>query len=1167
MATTTERKRWSLRTREKHPHHKGEFPPLWTRTWVWVTAVVAILVIWLLPAIAGHTGLVGWIANRSAADLNGRVIVQSASLGWFSPVKLYGVEIVDREEHPVIEVPQVQGDRAMMALLWNAANLGRFRLEAPKLTVVLRDNGSNVEEVFANYLASKEKKQIDVGLQIVDGSVSIEEARTQRTVQIDKFELDFSLPANRARPLELKTSGLVAGSEQGGQFEVAVRLQQEGASDQPAAAPSSETQDKEAEASGPDTISLKADKVSLAVLEPLVRRAAPGTRLAGRLTGAVECRWNSRRPEARAALRGNITVEELKVSGRMFGKDQPALGRFHAEGLMAWQNGVVEFDRVTTESDVGTLSLAGTLDLAGRAAGAARSQYEVKGHLDLARLAAILPSTLRIQKDTQITSGRVQLALSSRPGQEGMVWKGRLETSNLTANSGGRQLVWQQPVLVTLAARQTAQGPVVENLKCESSFLKVQASGAVGQLTGSATFDVGKLADQSRGFVDLGGLRVSGDGSAQANWKRTGQGNFDAGVQLRINGFQWTLPGQPAWTEDALVMSVSATGQIGDGAAGRSRLDTAVARFESGSDLVEARLLAPVADFALGQPLPLEIHSQGQLARWPGRLGPWLSLKGWSAGGSYDLLTEAVFSTSAIQSRQARFTSSNLELKGPSFVIREPKAEATLVGRWDRVARRVELENASLSTSTLSVAADRFLAALPQNGQPELSGTLVCQAALDRLQASTIADPKAPPAWRMAGRLAGKAEFQQSAGLISGKVDGQVNDLDIVHRSGQRYQDREVRFSGQLSYNDVSRLVHVERAEFTSATARSTVSGKIANITSQPDLQLTGQIDYDLERLSQAIRAMVGDGVRLGGKGSSPVSYRGVWGSDKAVAAGAMSWDWAQLYSFEIGRGALQASLSNGMFDVQPLAMDCNGGKLRVTPHVKLTQQAKELSLDPGRVVDQVRITPKMCADLLQYMAPLLAGVARAEGQFSIDLEGLRLPFNLAGTTSPASSSPFNWYDAEIAGKLVIHSAQIGPGFLIQELAQLLGKTNPAYLMRESVIPFRVTKGRIYHQQMELTFNEVTVRTYGSVGLVDQTVALMVEMPIPPKWQNSKLVGTALKNQTIKLPITGYLRQMKIDRTALDQLTRQFFQTATQNALESRLNKPLEKLLGPLPKR
>jgi len=943
-----------------------------------------------------------------------------------------------------------------------------------------------------------------------------------------------------------------------------MRLQQQGAGAQTVET-SSEAQDKEVEV-GPDSISVNVpDKVSLAVLEPLVRRLAPGTRLAGRLTGALECRWNSQQPEARAALRANITAEELRLSGRMFGKDEPALRRFHAEGLMAWQNGVVEFDRVTTESDVGTLSLSGTLDLAGRAAGKARSQYEVKGQLDLARLAAILPNTLRIEKDTQITSGLVRLALSSRPGQEGMVWNGRLESSNLTAISGGHQLTWQQPVLVTLAARQTAQGPVIDNLKCESSFLNIQASGAAGQLSASATFDVGKLASQSRGFVDLGGLRIAGDGSAQANWKRTGQGTFDANVQLRINGFQWTLPGQPAWNEDALVMTVSATGQLGP--AERSRLDTAVVKIESGSDLVEARLLEPVVDFARGQPLPLEIHSQGQLTRWPGRLGPWFSLKGWSAAGSYDLLTEAVLSPSAVQSRQARFTSTNFELKGPTFFIREPKADATLVGRWDRARRRIELENASLSTSTLSFAANRFLAALPQSGEPELSGTLTCQAALERLQATTITDPRTGPAWRMAGRLAGKAEFQQSGGMISGKVDGQISDLDIVHRSGQRYQDRDIRFAGQLSYNDVSRLLHVERAEFTSATARSTVSGKIANVTSQPDLQLTGQIDYDMDRLSQVIRATVGEGIRLGGRGSSPISYRGVWGSDKAVAAGALNWTWAQLYSFEIGAGSLQASLSNGMLDVQPIRVDCNQGRLLLAPHVRIAQQARELSLDPGRVVDQVRITPAMCRTLLQYFAPLLAGVTSAEGRFSVDLEGLRLPLNLAGTTAPASGSPFNWNGAEIAGKLAIHSAQIGPGYLIQELAQLFGKTNPVYVMRESVIPFRVTKGRIYHQQMELTFNDVIIRTYGSVGLIDQTVALMVEMPIPPKWQTNKLVGAALKNQTIKLPISGYLGQMKIDRTALDQLARQVVQTATQNALESRLNKPLEKLLGPLPKR
>jgi hypothetical protein len=251
----------------------------------------------------------------------------------------------------------------------------------------------------------------------------------------------------------------------------------------------------------------------------------------------------------------------------------------------------------------------------------------------------------------------------------------------------------------------------------------------------------------------------------------------------------------------------------------------------------------------------------------------------------------------------------------------------------------------------------------------------------------------------------------------------------------------------------------------------------------------------------------------------------------------------------------LQASLTNGLLDVKPLDVECNEGRLRVAPQVRFAGEPKEIALPAGRIVDQVRITPAMCAGLLQFIAPLLAGATTAEGRFSIDLEGCRLPLG-------SQPGLIRWPEAEIAGKLVIHSAQIGPGFLIQELAQLLGRATPAYLIRESAVPFRVTKGRIYHERMELAFSDVTLRTYGSVGF-DQTLSLMVEMPIPPKWQTGKILGPALKDQTLKLPIGGNLRQPKIDRTGLDQITRQVFQGATQNMIQSGLNK----VLGPLPKR
>ena len=53
--------------------------------------------------------------------------------------------------------------------------------------------------------------------------------------------------------------------------------------------------------------------------------------------------------------------------------------------------------------------------------------------------------------------------------------------------------------------------------------------------------------------------------------------------------------------------------------------------------------------------------------------------------------------------------------------------------------------------------------------------------------------------------------------------------------------------------------------------------------------------------------------------------------------------------------------------------------------------------------------------------------------------------------------------------------------------------------------------GRIYHEGLELRFSDLTIRTSGSVG-VDQSLALLAEMPVPPKWVASMPVAASLGN-------------------------------------------------------
>ena len=296
------------------------------------------------------------------------------------------------------------------------------------------------------------------------------------------------------------------------------------------------------------------------------------------------------------------------------------------------------------------------------------------------------------------------------------------------------------------------------------------------------------------------------------------------------------------------------------------------------------------------------------------------------------------------------------------------------------------------------------------------------------------------------------------------------------------------------------------------------------------------------------LQPYIGQDIRIAGRGSSPASFAGPLSLDRARAGTGVRWDRADLYGVRVGPGELKANLAGGVLNVQPLDLDVSRGRVHLEPRLRLAPEPSELTMPPGRLAQRVQIDPAMCASLLKYVAPVLAGVTTAEGSFSIELERCRIPLD-----DPAKG--------ELAGKLTIHSVQVGPGPLVRELAVLLGRAAPARLRRESVVPFQMVNGRVHHSGLELVFPDLTIRTRGSVGL-DQTVHLLAEMPVPPKWLGNNPIGAALRNQTIRIPIGGTLSKPQIDRRVLDQLSRQFIENAARNVIQDEVNKRLKDLQG-----
>jgi hypothetical protein len=285
--------------------------------------------------------------------------------------------------------------------------------------------------------------------------------------------------------------------------------------------------------------------------------------------------------------------------------------------------------------------------------------------------------------------------------------------------------------------------------------------------------------------------------------------------------------------------------------------------------------------------------------------------------------------------------------------------------------------------------------------------------------------------------------------------------------------------------------------------------------------------------------------VRIAGRGESPIWYRGPFSLSTGSAAAGLKWQWAKLYGFQVGPGELKASLSDGAVRIEPLDVTVNQGQVRLAPRLRLAPNPIELTLPPGPVARGVQLDPAMCGVMLKYVAPVLADATSVHGSFSLELDRCRIPLQNPGK-------------GELAGRFILHSVAISPGPLVRELSVFVGNAASAQLQRESVVPFQLIDGRVYHKDLELLFPGLTIRTRGSVGL-DQSLKIFADMPPPPKWLASNpLAAQTMRNQMISVPIDGTLGRPRLDPKAMQDLSRQFLQNAG-NMIEGQLNQ----LFGP----
>ncbi len=654
------------------------------------------------------------------------------------------------------------------------------------------------------------------------------------------------------------------------------------------------------------------DHLPLDVVEPLLRRRLAGAQLAGSLSAKLDCSWGGGPKHDEVSVQGQVDAADLLLSATALGRDRIEMAKLNVPCQIVGTSDELRIDKLLVDCDLGQVSLTGKIALADFAAGnvlsaIAHESCQLTGKLDLVRLAALLPDTLRIRPGTQVTAGELNLNLTSQAGQaQGMSWSGKIETSDLEAVADGAEFKWQQPLSIEFQAHDDPSGPVVDKLNCDSSFLHVQGSGTLDQLVAGASFDLNQLATELAQFVDLRGCQLAGNGQLQLTWQRDASGRLQSQADITARDFALVTPGRRPWKEPSVALHVEGTGTMTGYTL--KHVDTLAASFQAGDERLTAQLTEPLDD-PLTSALPVQIGWQGDLATLLPRIELWLGAAantvGWDLAGSGSLTALAHVSAESLDVQQCTLSIQRLHLWGHGLHLDEPRAELTGTASWQRATGKVDVPLASLKGTAVIARLNNFALSSTDKSGLQASGSATLQGDMTAL-AHWLQDPLVPPSRRISGQLSSQVELTIASGASHAALNATIDQLQVAEvvapavpqtnllrpaappTAPSAWQEPRLTLAAQIDYDAARDELRITQGELAGKNLQAQVSGKIAKCETQPDLDLTGQVVCDWEQLAPVWRPYVGDSVKIIGHEPWPFTLRGPW-TDNAtpVLAGA----------------------------------------------------------------------------------------------------------------------------------------------------------------------------------------------------------------------------------------------------------------------------------------
>ncbi len=1122
---------------------------------VLIGLVLVGILTFFLPTIIAVTPLSQWAIDVAASGLRGRATIQSMSLGWFSPVQLNGVQIVDENGQVIVAIKKVSTSRTLLGLV-NTSHYGDITIHQPDLAFRARPDGSNLEDAIAGLVSQSTDPAaapVHVHVRIEDGRAEVSEAETGEIHHLEKLNGVIEIPGQSAC-LAARFEGQITTTPESGTFDVAVSID-EGANDLEFAR---------------GRMLLNGQSLPIDLASPFLTRFVEPLQIAGRLDGQVNVAWAGFGQQVSAEMQpATLTALRIRAPQRI-GHDEIQVRDAWLQGEVGISPKSIHAKDFVCRSEVGTVRASGLLDrnqlatMTGTGTGANQlpaNEFQADGSLNLAPLVAMLPETVPLQPGVTIESGTIQFNAHSQLQGPDRRLVLNIESAGLTAIRDAQRINWHKPARLVAAVRQTPATTIVESLECHTNFL---------QLSGSATSDRGEfttngdleaaLAEVNQ-FFDLGDFHLAGKFDGQFAWQFDGLPNAPTTSRpLRIGGnfrIQQPLvdwPGQTQWSEDEINIVVQAAGQVSpsDQLQQAIRIDTGQIELLNPRQKLSVTLAQPVTNPSWSTPITLDCSVGGDVATWLAQLRTWMTLDA-RASGNMDVDARVIYGNRRLVVQQCQYRMNDLRFRGYGLEIDEPQVNGEASLDADLAGGKIEIGDATITSSAVAARGQQLVF-------DSAGGTLAGQVAFraDLHRALQWLGTPAPDAVQYFGASQGTIQFRTTSDAIDGIVDIRVDDLIAARpvpgvagrirnaSSGDRIdwvrllEEKQVSLKSRIRMDRSFREIRLDNFDLAGSALTLRVTGSVREPAGALITDLSGTWTPNWPLLRPLLETWTGSLVTLNQVSGGPFQIRGpVWNAASGTSGqpwlnpalqvtASAGFESGTLLGLPISGSPLNVSMTGGIAQIQTRPIGFSGGTINLSPRVDMRGPAPVLRVPAGTLVDRVELTPEICRGWLRFVAPIIADATAASGKFSLtSRDELQIPLdNLAA--------------ADMTGTMILHGASVGPGPLSQQLINIvtqvktlssgspltLGPPGPGgsrstwMTLPEQQVPIAVRQGRVAHEGMQFQVDDVTIRTRGSVGL-DQSMQLVAEIPVLDKWIGNNRLVSGLRGQTIQIPVTG----------------------------------------------